>query len=304
MGGPMSEYARLQGVLRRSGKVTRLVYTTVTKDRMTTVYFSVLLTIMLMGLFGPMVTPYGFQERLYTESGELIRSAPPSFAHPLGTTEESYDTLSRLLYGARPTVITGLLGGAIIISIGGTVGLVSGYFGGWVDDVLMRITDFMYGVPMIPFAIVLLALFGVDFLMSIVVIGLILWRSSARVIRSQVLQIKERSFVQSARATGASDTRIVLKYIFPNVAPMMVLLFSMGVGYAIIVQASLAFVGVVDPFVPSWGVMLRNAYNSGFMGKALWWSLPPGILISLTVLSSFMFGRKIASEEDRKSSIT
>jgi peptide/nickel transport system permease protein len=300
----MSEYARLQGVLRRSGKVTRLVYTTVTKDRMTTVYFSVLLTIMLMGLFGPMVTPYGFQERLYTESGELIRSAPPSFAHPLGTTEESYDTLSRLLYGARPTVITGLLGGAIIISIGGTVGLVSGYFGGWVDDVLMRITDFMYGVPMIPFAIVLLALFGVDFLMSIVVIGLILWRSSARVIRSQVLQIKERSFVQSARATGASDTRIVLKYIFPNVAPMMVLLFSMGVGYAIIVQASLAFVGVVDPFVPSWGVMLRNAYNSGFMGKALWWSLPPGILISLTVLSSFMFGRKIASEEDRKSSIT
>jgi peptide/nickel transport system permease protein len=271
---------------------------------MTTVYFSVLLTIMLMGLFGPMVTPYGFQERLYTESGELIRSAPPSFAHPLGTTEESYDTLSRLLYGARPTVITGLLGGAIIISIGGTVGLVSGYFGGWVDDVLMRITDFMYGVPMIPFAIVLLALFGVDFLMSIVVIGLILWRSSARVIRSQVLQIKERSFVQSARATGASDTRIVLKYIFPNVAPMMVLLFSMGVGYAIIVQASLAFVGVVDPFVPSWGVMLRNAYNSGFMGKALWWSLPPGILISLTVLSSFMFGRKVASEEDRKSSIT
>lgn len=304
MGGQMSEHARLRGLLKQSGKVTRLIYRTVTKDRMTTVYFSVLLTILLMGVFGPMVTPYGFQERLYTESGELIRSAPPSFAHPLGTTEESYDTLSRLLYGARPTVITGLLGGAIIISIGGTVGLVSGYFGGWVDDVLMRITDFMYGVPMIPFAIVLLALFGVDFLMSIVVIGLILWRSSARVIRSQVLQIKERSFIQSARATGASDTRIVVKYIFPNVAPMMALLFSMGLGYAIIVQASLAFVGVVDPFVPSWGVMLRNAYNSGFMGKALWWSLPPGILISLTVLSSFMFGRKIASEEDRKSSIS
>jgi len=290
-------------VIGRVGSVGRVLYKTVTQDRMTTVYFSILSIIFLMGIIGPMITPYGYQERLYTDGGELLRSHPPSLSYPLGTTEESYDTLSRLLYGARPTVITGLLGGGIIISIGGTVGLGSGYFGGRVDDLLMRVTDFMYGVPMIPFAIVLLALFGMNFLMSIVVIGLILWRSSARVIRSQVLQIKERSFVQSARATGASDLRIVVMYIVPNVAPMMALMFAMGLGYAIIVQASLAFVGVVDPFVPSWGVMLRNAYQSGYMGTALWWSLPPGILISVTVLSSFMFGRKIAGKEERDSSI-
>jgi peptide/nickel transport system permease protein len=303
MAGQTTDLTDPGSTIGRIENVVRLVYGAVTQDRMTTVYFGILSVIFFMGVLGPLITPYGYQERLYTEGGELLRSHPPSLMHPLGTTEESYDTLSRLLYGARPTVITGLLGGGIIISIGGSIGLVAGYFGGWIDNVLMRITDFMYGVPMIPFAIVLLALFGMGFTMSIVVIGLILWRSSARVIRSQVLQIKQRSFVQSARATGASDIRIVLKYILPNVAPMMALMFAMGLGYAIIVQASLAFVGVVDPFVPSWGVMLRNAYDSGYMGIALWWSLPPGLLISLTVLSSFMFGRKIAGEENQNSAI-
>lgn len=295
--------SNLGSFIRRVDRVGQALYKVVSQDRMTSVYFSILLIIFLMGIIGPMITPYGYQERLYTDAGELLRSHPPSLSYPLGTTEEAYDTLSRLLYGARPTVITGLLGGGIIISIGGAVGLVSGYYGGRVGDLLMRVTDFMYGVPMIPFAIVLLALFGMSFVMSIIVIGLILWRSSARVIRSQVLQIKERSFVQSAQATGASDLRIVVKYILPNVAPMMALMFAMGLGYAIIVQASLAFVGVVDPFVPSWGVMLRNAYQSGYMGTALWWSLPPGILISATVLSSFMFGRKIVGREERDSSV-
>ena len=271
------------------------------EDRVTALYFSFLIGVLILGLVGPALAPYQFSESLYTEDDELKRSLGPSLEHPLGTTDVGQDVLSRILYGARPTVITGLLGGSMIIGIGMTIGVTAGYFGGWVDTVLMRFTDIVYGVPLIPFAIVLIALFGVGFIESIVVIGLLLWRGNARVLRSQVLQIKERPFVMAARSTGASDLRIIFKHILPNVASMAVLFFALGVGYTIILQASLAFIGVSNPFIPSWGVMVRNAYTSGLMSTAWWWSVPPGLLIALTVLSTFMFGRgyeNIAGEGD------
>lgn len=267
------------------------------RDRMAKIYLGYLLFVITLGAIGPEITPYGYEQYMYTDSGQLMRIAPPSLEHPLGTTENGFDVLSRVMYGARPTVLTGILGGTVIIAIGSTVGITAGYFGGRVDNVLMRVTDFVYGVPLIPFAIVLLATFGMGFFTSILVIGLILWRSSARVLRSQVLQIKERPYITAAKATGASHTHVIIKHIVPNIAPMAVLLFSLGLGYAIIVQASLAFIGVVNPFVPSWGVMLRNAYKSGVMELAWWWSIPPGVLISSTVLSAFMFGRKFVKEE-------
>jgi peptide/nickel transport system permease protein len=271
------------------------------EDRTTAAYFAFLVVVLILGLIGPSIAPYQYSESLYTEDDELKRSLAPSAEHPLGTTSTGQDVLSRILYGAQPTVITGLLGGSMIIGIGMTIGVIAGYFGGWVDTVLMRFTDVIYGVPLIPFAIVLIALFGVGFIESIVVIGLLLWRGNARVLRSQVLQIKERPFVMAARSTGASDLRIIFKHILPNIASMAVLFFALGVGYTIILQASLAFIGVSNPFIPSWGVMVRNAYNSGLMSTAWWWSVPPGLLIALTVLSTFMFGRgyeNIAGEGD------
>ncbi len=260
------------------------------EDRTTLVYFSFLLFVLVLGLIGPMIAPYEYDKSLYV-NGELLRTQAPSMAHPLGTTDSGQDVLSRILYGARPTVITGLLGGSMIIGIGMLIGVTAGYAGGRVDDLLMRLTDVVYGVPLIPFAIVLIALLGVGFIPSIVVIGLLLWRGNARVLRSQVLQIKERPFVLAARATGASPLRIVVKHILPNVASMAVLFFSLGIGYTILLQASLAFIGVSSPFIPSWGIMVRNAYNSGFMSSAWWWSIPPGLMIAFTVLSTFMFGR-------------
>ncbi|NHN42923.1 ABC transporter permease [Halorubellus sp. JP-L1] len=261
------------------------------EDRMTTVYFLFLVTVLVLGLVGPHIAPYEYDETLYTDDGEVNRLAEPSLEHPLGTNDVGQDVLSRVLNGAQPTVITGLLGGGLIIGIGMTIGITAGYVGGRVENVLMRFTDVMYGVPLIPFAIVLVAFFGVGFIESIVVIGLVLWRGNARVLRSQVLQIKERPFVLAARTTGASRSRIIFKHIFPNVASMAVLFFALGVGYSIIIQAGLAFIGVSNPYVPSWGIMVRNAYDSGYMATAWWWSVVPGVLISLTVLSTFMFGR-------------
>jgi peptide/nickel transport system permease protein len=271
------------------------------EDKSTMAYLGFLILVLLMGLVGPSLAPYQYDETQRDENGEIIRSAPPSLDHPLGTTDRGLDVLSRIMVGARPTVITGLLGGSLIIGIGMFVGITAGYVGGVVDDVLMRITDVAYGVPLIPFAIVLVTVIGVGFIQSVVVIGLLLWRGSARVLRSQVLQIKERPFILAAEASGASKTRIVVKHILPNVATMAILFFTLGIGYSIILQAGLAFIGVSSPFVPSWGIMLRNAYNSGLMSTAWWWSITPGLLIGLTVLSTFMFGRgyeRVAGQTD------
>jgi len=261
------------------------------RDKTTLFYFLFLVFVLMLGVIGPYIAPYPHGETLYASEGGILRLEPPSVAHPLGTNAAAQDVLSRVLYGARPTMITGLLGGTMIITIGMSIGLTAGYVGGWIDDLLMRITDVAYGVPLIPFAILIIAFLGVGFIESILALGLLLWRGNARVLRSQVLQIKQRPYIKAAKAAGASGPRIVLKHIFPNVASMAVLFFALGVGYTIIIQAGLAFIGVSDPTNPSWGIMLRNAYTYGSMDSALWWSVPPGILISLTVLSTFMFGR-------------
>ncbi len=261
------------------------------KDRTTSFYFAVLMFIVFLGIFGPMLAPYDVLTTHYDDNGDIMRAEPPSLEHPLGTTHAGYDVLSRVLVGAQPTVLTGLIGGAMILTIGTAIGITAGYVGGRTETVLMRFTDFVYGVPLIPFAIVLITFMGVGFLSSIVVIGLILWRGAARVIRAQTMQVKQYPFVKVAKATGASTPRIIIKHILPNVAPMAIFFLAMGVGYAIVLQAGLTFLGVADPFVPSWGVMIRNAFDSGYMASAPWWSLTPGLLIGITVLSTFMFGR-------------
>lgn len=253
--------------------------------------------VLFMAVFAPYIAPYGYDQRIRGEEGLKI-AEQPSMEHPLGTTHEGYDVLSRIIWGAEPTAVAGVLGGLMIIGIGLSVAFAAGYLGGRVDSVLMRITDIFYSVPLIPFAVVVLAFFGGGFYVSIFIIGILLWRGNARVIRAQILQIKERPFILSAKATGASTPRIMLKHIFPNVAPMAVLFFSLGIGFAIIAQASLAFIGVASPFRPSWGVIIRNAYSSGYMGQLWTWSLVPGVLIAFTVLSCFLIGREFEVSDE------
>lgn len=265
---------------------------TVFSDRSTWIYAAFILLLMFTAVLGPYIAPHEPDAPVYTESGEIKQMEAPSAEHPLGTTWRGNDVLSRLLVGAGPTAIVGLIGGTMVAGIGLTIGVTAGYVGGKVGSVLMRITDFVYSVPVIPSAVVIIAIFGIGFYSSILVLGLLLWRSSARVIRSQVLQIKNYPFVEATRATGASHSRIVVENILPNIAPMAMFFFAWGIGYTILVQASLAFLGVTDPFVPSWGIMIRNVYDTGYILEAWWWSIPPGLLISFTVLSTFMIGRK------------
>lgn len=259
--------------------------------------FLYLLGISVLAVIGPHIAPYPYDQTIIGAEG-VPRAAGPSMAHPLGTTYTGQDVLSRIVYGARPSVLTGAVGGGMIITVGLTIGTTAGYVGGAVEEVLMRLTDIAYSLPLIPFAIVMVAFVGIGFWTSIFIIGAILWRSSARVLRSQVLQIKQRPYIKATKALGASRSRIVIKHILPNIASMAVLFFALGVGYSIIIQAGLAFIGVSNPFLPSWGVMIRNAYDSGYMSLQPFWSILPGVMISLTVLSAFLLGRGFEEADD------
>jgi len=270
------------------------------RDRLTQAAVIYLVIFTAVGVFGPSLATHDFSEQHFAEDGGLKTLESPSSEHLMGTTNRGEDVFSRLVVGARPTLLTGLLGGSMIVGIGLFMGLTSGYVGGVVDGILMRFTDFVYGVPVLPTAIVLAAFFGSGLISSVVVIGLVLWRGSARVLRSQVLQIKERPFIRILQASGASSFRIATKHLLPNILPMAILFFAFGLGDAIIIQAGLSFVGVSDPFLPAYGTMVRNAYNSGALARAWWWSIPPGLLIGLTVLSAYLVGRSFEeTESDR-----
>ena len=217
----------------------------------------------------------------------------PTWSHPLGTTSLGRDVLSQLLVATRVTMIVGTVAAFMAVFIGANVGIVSAYFGGWVDDVLMRITDVVYGIPFLPFAIALVFILGASITNVIVAIVLILWRGTARVVRSQVLSHKQRPYVESARAIGASHSRIMYVQIMPNVLPLISLYAAFAVAWAVIAEASLSFLGLGPPGMISWGEMIYDVRTEGALREAWWWAFPPGICIMLFVMSVFFSGRSL-----------
>jgi peptide/nickel transport system permease protein len=216
---------------------------------------------------------------------------PPSLEYLFGTTQQGRDVFSQVVYGTRSALIVGFLSAFCIVFIGTNVGLLAGYYGGWVDTVLMRITDVFYGIPFLPFALVLVSIFRPSLMLVIAVIGFLMWRTTARVIRSQVLTLRERKFIQAARASGSSHFRILYLHIAPNILPMCFLYMAFGVSWGVLGEASLSFLGLGDPDIVSWGGILYDAFNSGGMRKAWWWTIPPGLCITLFVVGCFMIGR-------------
>lgn len=245
-----------------------------------------------LGLFGPTIAPYHpIEEYVRTAQGDIVRLAPPSADTPLGTTEYGKDVLSQFLAGAQPTLIVGLLGGVGTGVLGFLVGLVSGYFGGWVDEVLMRLTDLTFSLPFMPMALLLLTFVTPNVWLITAIIVLFLWKMPARVVRSEVLSTRERTFVKSARASGAGHLRTMFLHVAPNVLPIGFLYTAYGVAWAIAAQASLAFLGFGDPTTTSWGRMLRMVFESGTIRIAWWWVLPPAIGIAAVTTSVFFIGR-------------
>ncbi|MEF8789514.1 MAG: ABC transporter permease [Haloarculaceae archaeon] len=261
------------------------------RSRMAVAGLLILVFYLLVAFVSPYVVPYEPYERVYTADGSWAKLQPPSAAHPLGTTEAAHDVLTQLLLGSRIAMFVGLLGAFMVAVIGTTVGVVAGYYGGWVDEVVMRVVDVLYGLPFIPFVIVLVTVLGASVWNIILGIALLYWLSTARVIRSEVLSLRERPYVEAARAAGASDFRIMSVHILPNVIPLSALYAAIAVGYSIVAQASIAFLGFGDPTIPSWGVMLQRAFVTQAFGTAWWWVIPPGLSITLVVTGAYLVGR-------------
>jgi len=245
---------------------------------------SVGLTILILlaatAVFAPWVAPYNPEE---TSGGPF---EAPSRLHLLGTNDIGQDILSELIFGARISLVIGFLAAIVAISIGTAVGTVAGYFGGWVDTVLMRAVDVVLVIPFLPLMILLAAYLGPSFWNIILVIGLLVWARPARVLRSQVLSLRSLEYIDAARALGASAGRILRLHVLPGVISLSLAQFILAASNAILIEASLSFLGLGDPTAKSWGSILYYAQvRSAFLtGAWLWWVLPPGLLITLAVL--------------------
>ncbi|WP_066411971.1 ABC transporter permease [Halorubrum aethiopicum] len=253
----------------------------------------------LIAIFAPFIATHQPLQRQYQgEAGIIIEDwVEPSLLgadteYLLGTTAEGFDIFSQLIYGTRAALLVGLVAAFFTAGIGTLVGLVAGYYGGKIDDALMRIVDFLYGMPLLPTVIVLVAVLGPDLWNIILALIILQWRSTARVIRSQSLSLRERPFVKAAEVAGAGDWHIISRHLAPNVLPMTFLYGSFGIAWAILAEAGISFIGLGDPNTVSWGTMLQasRAYSALSFG-AWWWFVPPGICIGLLVISGFLIGR-------------
>jgi peptide/nickel transport system permease protein len=215
----------------------------------------------------------------------------PSVHFPFGTDDLGRSVFTLTVWGTRISLAVGLFATIITIIIGTAIGLVAGYYGGWRETVLMRLTDWFLVIPFLPLAIVLASLLGPSFLTIIFVIGITSWPSTARVIRAQVLSLKTRPYVERARALGASDWHLVTRHILPNVGPLIFANTVLTVAVAILSESTLSFLGLGDPLHTSWGTILQNAFGAGapFAGN-WWWVVPPGLAIVLVVLAFTMIG--------------
>ena len=251
----------------------------------------IFLAFLLIGLFAPFLAPYGADDVMRGDEGEVLRYDAPSTDHLLGTTQYGRDVASQVILGTRMSLMVGFIAAFITVTLGTLVGLLAGYYGGIVDSVLMRITDIAYGIPFLPFLIVLVIMLGASFSSIVIGISVLMWRASARVIRSQVLTVKQRPYIEAAKATGVSDRRLIIRHLLPNVLPLTFLYIAFAVNIAILAEASLAFLGFGDPNSVSWGTMLFEAYNADAHRHGWWWIITPGVALSLIVISVFSIAR-------------
>jgi peptide/nickel transport system permease protein len=262
--------------------------------------FILMFFLVIPAVFAPQVAPYdplrgGLSKRLkapaWQEGG--------SIAHPLGTDKMGRDILSRMIYGARVSLAVSLV--AIVVGgiIGTTLGLMSGYFGGRVDALLMRLVDISLSLPTILLALVLVAAVGPSFWTVITVLVVLLWARYARLVRGETLSIKERDFIARARVAGASHTRIMTKYILPNVVNSLIVLATLQVGYVILLESALSFLGAGLPRpTPAWGLMVADGRE--LIVTAWWVSMFPGLAIMLTVLALNLLGDWLRDHLDPK----
>jgi len=261
------------------------------RDRLALIGLIIFAVFFLIAVFAPLIAPFDPLE-VIEEDGIWLANKKPSERFLLGTTNIGRDIFSQLIHGSRSALLIGFSGAAVVAVIGTVVGLLAGYYGGWGDTILMRAADVALSLPFIPFIILLSAFRDPSIWNVVLAMSLLLWRDTSRVIRSQVLVIKEQAFVSAAKVSGASDLRIIFVYIAPSILPLTFLYGSLAIGWAILTEAAVSFLGFSDPNTVSWGFMLQDAFLSLALTRgAYYWFIPPGLCIMLTVMAGFFIGR-------------
>jgi peptide/nickel transport system permease protein len=229
------------------------------------------------------ISPYDPYKSYDIKASDIM--SPPSSDHIFGTDDSGKDVLSLVIYGARISLLVGFAASIIIVLLGCAIGIAAGFIGGRTDIILMRFTDAVLVIPALPLMLVVIAVTGRSITNIILIIGLLSWSYMARVVRAQVLSVKERQFVMRARALGIKDFNIVFIHILPQVLPVIFAEATLDVSFAILSEASLSFLGLGDPTLVSWGNMLSRAFMRGAVTVGAWWYLfPPGIALAWVTL--------------------
>ena len=254
------------------------------QNKLAVVSAVVILLILLMAVFAPLIAPYG-----EAEPDALNRLQPPSAEHWFGTDELGRDVFSRVLYGSRLSLAIGILPSIVSLAIGILAGLLAGYFGGWLDYIIMRIADVMLSIPSLLLAMVVMYTLGSSTVNLFVALSMVGWASVARVVRSQTLSIKESEYVDAARSIGVSRWTIMRRHILPNCIPSLIVLFTLNVPSAILSESSLSFLGIgAQPPAASWGLIVNQAKQ--FLFTQPWLCLAPCVAIMIVVLAFNFLG--------------
>lgn len=251
-----------------------------------------LASIILLAIFAPFVAPYDPYEPVAADTSDVL--APPSPGHLLGQDDAGKDVLSSVIYGARISLMVGFSAALIILIVGSVLGMLAGYFGGRVDLFIMRFVDVILVIPQLPLMLVIIAILGRGIVNIILVIGLLSWSYMARIIRAQVMSVKERTYILRARAIGVGHIKIMVRHILPQIVPMMFAELILTVSHAIISESTLSFLGLGDPTLVSWGSMLNRAFIRGAVTRGAWWFLvPPGLSLAWVALGFNFLGNAL-----------
>ncbi|MFJ8824367.1 ABC transporter permease [Streptomyces sp. NPDC102467] len=252
-----------------------------------------LILIALIAVFAPALVGSDAQSVTDAPGGPL---EGPSGEFPLGTDQFGRSVLALLVYGARVSLTVGLLAAFLCVAIGTVIGIVAGHFRGWYSTVLMRITDWFLVMPTLVLAIALATVMDRSMWTVIIAIGVTTWPTTARLVRAQTLAVESRPYIERSRALGGGHSHIMTRHVLPNVMPLVLAQTTMIISSAILTEATLAFLGLSDPTITSWGGMLQDAREAGAVSAGDWWYLaPPGIAIAVVALAFTLCGRAIES---------
>jgi peptide/nickel transport system permease protein len=249
---------------------------------------SIVVFFIAIAVFAPLLEPYGVHQQV----GPVF--APPSAHHWFGLDDGGIDMTSLLIQGGRISLVVGFAAALVATFIGGGVGLLAGYLGGGTDIALMRLTDYFLVIPDVPLMIVVAAIWGPSLFHIIIVIGILLWTSTARIVRAQVKSVRERVYVKRAKSLGESDKRIVVRHVLPQIAPLLIANVVLTVAVAIFDETALAFFGLSDPSAVSWGTVIEHAFQRAAISSGYWWAIvPPGVCVALVIMGCYLVGQAI-----------